>query len=275
MIEAKIERLRAILAPMGRAVVAYSGGCDSALLADVAHETLGPGALAVTAVSPSLAPHEREAAATLARERGWAHREVATHEGDRAAYRRNAPDRCYHCKSELLEVLLALPEAAGAWVLVGTNLDDLGDHRPGGRAATERGARAPLVEAGLGKDEIRRAARGRGLSVWEKPAAACLASRIAYGIEVTPERLERVGRAEDLLRRMGLREVRVRDHGDLARIEVEPGGIEALAAPGARERVAGAMRSLGFHHVTLDLEGFRSGSMNAGLLAIGRKEGRP
>jgi len=268
----KLETLRGALARESAVIVAYSGGADSAFLADVAHEVLGNRALAVTAVSASLATDEREAARSLAVERGWRHREVETFETERAEYIRNAPDRCYHCKTELFETLAGLVSAdAGTVVLVGTNLDDESDVRPGQRAAWERGVRAPLLEAGLTKEEIRALSRARGLRTWNKPASACLASRIAYGVEVTPERLDRVARAESFLRSLGVEQLRVRDHGDLARIEVPLSDVERLASDDLRSKVAAFMRELGFAYVTLDLEGFRSGSMNAVLLEIGRR----
>lgn len=269
MSRAKVERLKEILAEAGGAVVAYSGGADSAFLADVAREVLGARSLAVTAVSPSLAPEEREAAGRLARVRGWEHREVGTAEIHDARYRANEADRCAWCKEALMDALEPLARERGVPVILGTNLDDLGDHRPGQSAAAARGARSPLVEAGLTKAEVRALSRARGLPTWDKPASACLASRIAYGVEATPERLERIARAESFLRTLGLRQLRVRDHGDLARLEVEPEDIARLADPEVRARVAAFLRDLGFAYVTLDLEGFRSGSMN--LLAIGRR----
>lgn len=259
----KLEHLRDLLAALDAAVVAYSGGADSAFLADVAHEVLGSRSEAVTAVSPSLAPGERDAARALAAERGWRHREILTSEIERPGYVRNSSDRCYHCKSELFDVLTAMFPGVG--ILVGTNLDDTGDHRPGGVAAQERGVQAPLLEAGLTKEEIRALSRARGLATWDKPASACLASRIAYGVEVTAERLDRVARAESFLRSLGLRQLRVRDHGDLARIEVPAAEVDRLASDPVREQVARFLRDLGFAYVTLDLEGFRSGSMNAVL----------
>ena len=272
IVEDKLERLRELVADVPSAIVAYSGGADSAFLADVAHEVLGIRAVAVTAVSPSLAPEEREAARALAAERGWRHREVQTFEGERDEYIRNAPDRCYHCKTELFETLAALVGAdPGTAVFVGTNLDDESDVRPGRRAAVERGVRAPMLEAGLTKEEIRGLSHDRGLSTWNKPASACLASRIAYGVEVTPERLDRVARAESFLKTLGLTELRVRDHGDLARLEVPVADVARLASDELRSTVASFMRELGFAYVTLDLEGFRSGSMNAVLLEIGRR----
>jgi pyridinium-3,5-biscarboxylic acid mononucleotide sulfurtransferase len=267
----KLDRLRGLLSDLDGALVAYSGGADSAFLADVAHEVLGARSEAVTAVSPSLAPDERDAARELARGRGWRHREIFTNEIERSGYVRNEADRCYHCKSELFDVMAALFPATE--ILVGTNLDDTGDHRPGAVAARERNVRAPLLEAGLTKAEIRTLSRARGLATWDKPASACLASRIAYGVEVTADRLDRVARAESFLRSLGLRELRVRDHGELARIEVPLAEVASIAAEPVRERVASAFRELGFVYVTLDLEGFRSGSMNA-VLQIGRRDGR-
>lgn len=263
--------LRVLLAGMPGAIVAYSGGVDSAFLADVAHEVLGERMVAVTAISESLAPAEREAAAALALARGWRHEEIRTDEIDRPEYRRNAPDRCYHCKDTLFEALDTLAVERGATVLVGTNLDDTGDFRPGQRAAREHGVRAPLLEAGLGKETIRELARARGMPVWDKPASACLSSRIAYGIEVTRERLDRVARAESFLRARGFEQLRVRDHGDLARIEVDPEDLGRLVARPLRDEVVAFLAELGFHHVTMDLRGFRSGSMNAVLVSIGRK----
>ncbi len=267
---AKLETLKDLIGSLDAAVVAYSGGADSAFLADVAHEILGERSEAITAVSASLAPDERDAARSLAVERGWRHREVVTNEIERDGYARNAADRCYHCKSELFDVLAAL--FPGEQILVGTNLDDTGDHRPGRAAARERDVRAPLLEAGLTKEEIRALSRARGLRSWDKPASACLASRIAYGVEVTAERLDRVARAEAFLRSLGLPQLRVRDHGELARIEVPADEVARLASAPVRDQVAAFLRGLGFAFVTLDLEGFRSGSMNA-LLRIGRREG--
>jgi uncharacterized protein len=266
-----IDDLTAILAAMPGAIVAYSGGADSAFLADLAHEVLGDAMLAVTAVSESLAPAERAAARSLAAQRGWRHEEIATYELEKPEYRRNAPDRCFHCKDTLFDELDALAAARGATVLVGTNLDDTGDFRPGQRAAREHGVRAPLLEAGLTKHEIRELSRARGLPTWDKPASACLSSRIAYGVEVTPERLDRVARAEEFVRALGFDELRVRDHGDLARVEVPASEVARLADPELRARVAAYLSELGFTYVTLDLDGFRTGSMNAVLVHLGRK----
>ena len=267
---AKLDCLREIVAGYDGAAVAYSGGCDSAFLADVAHEMLGSRFVAVTAVSESLAPSELDSARALAAERGWRHVEVATHELESDAYRANAPDRCYHCKSELFSVLATLDLGVGE-VLVGTNVDDTGDFRPGQRAARERGVRTPMLDVGLTKEEIRTLSRERGLATWNKPASACLSSRIAYGVEVTQERLDRIARAEALLHELGFPEVRVRDHGELARLEVPLDAVSRLAAADVRGRVAVFLRDLGFTYVTLDLEGFRSGSMNLLLPTISRR----
>ena len=259
-VAAKGDALLAALRSMPAALVAFSGGVDSSYLAAVAHRAIGDRALAVTAVSPSLARRELEAAAALARRFGWRHRIVATHEIRREEYARNDPDRCYWCKTELFEVLQPIAAEMRADILVGTNADDLAEHRPGGRAATERGVRAPLVEVGLGKAEIRELSARLGLPTAERPASPCLASRVAYGIPVTAERLRRIERAEDFVRSLGFDVLRVRDHGDLARIEVPLEEIERIAS--VREEIAEHLSNLGFRYVTVDLGGFRSGSLN-------------
>ena len=256
----KRRALQATIEDLGAAVIAYSGGVDSAVLAAEAHAVLGDRALAVTAVSPSLARHERAAAADLARGFGWNHIEVRTAELHRPEYLRNAPDRCYWCKTELFEVLAPIALERGAAVCVGTNADDLSDHRPGLRAAREQEVRAPLAEVALTKAEVRAVAGELGLPTADKPASPCLASRVAYGIEVTEERLDRIDRAEEVVRALGVAELRVRDHGDLARIEVPPEHIDRVIA--ARRDIERALRELGYVYVTVDLAGFRSGAMN-------------
>jgi len=220
--------------------------------------------LAVTAVSPSFSRRERRDAEALAAREGWNHMTVETHEVGRDEYARNGSDRCYWCKKELFDVLAPIASARAARIAVGTNLDDLSDHRPGRRAARENDVLTPLADAGLSKAEIRELAGVHSLPIADKPASPCLASRFAYGVRVTPEGLERVDEAEEVLRGLGFGALRVRDHGDLARIEVEPDEIER--ASGLRAEIAVALRALGFKYVTLDLEGFRSGSLNEVLL---------
>ncbi len=259
----KIDGLLGWFDPLSSAVVAYSGGTDSTLVAAVAARALGDRALAVTAVSPSLPPGELEEARRVAAEIGVRHSTVRTHEVEDDAYLANGTDRCYHCKTELYDVLARVAEEAGvATVLSGANLDDLGDFRPGLRAAAEHGVRHPLVEVGFSKAEVREAARDLGIPVWDKPASACLSSRIAFGVRISVEELSKVGRAERVLKDLGFRQCRVRVHGDVARIEVEPPDLPRLAEPGVREQVVDGLKALGYRFVTLDLEGFRSGSMN-------------
>jgi len=261
---AKERELSERIAEIGAVVVAYSGGVDSAYLASVCHGMLGERALAVTAVSPSLSRRERGDAEALAAREGWNHMTVETHEVARDEYARNGSDRCYWCKTELFEVLAPISSARAARIAVGTNLDDLSEHRPGRRAARENDVLTPLADAGLSKAEIRELAAARNLPVADKPASPCLASRFAYGVRVTPEGLARVDNAEEALRELGFGVLRVRDHGDLARIELEPDEIER--AGGLRSEIAIALRALGFKYVTVDLEGFRSGSLNEVLL---------
>lgn len=261
-----LDQLRATVASFPKVVVAFSGGVDSGLLAYVANEVLGPErSLAVTAVSASLAPSERADCARLADEWGLRWLEVETYEGSRPDYVANGTDRCYHCKSELMEKLLPLAASEGAPIALGVNLDDLHDHRPGQAAARERGAVFPLVEAGFGKDAVRGAARCLGLEIWDKPAAACLASRVPYGTAVTFSTLTRVSAAEEALKRLGFRELRVRHYGDAARLEFGPGELERAAGP-SRAEVVEAVKRAGYLYVTLDLEGLRSGNLNAGHL---------
>ncbi len=261
---ADLRALRDSVASLERVVVAFSGGVDSGLLAWVAHDVLGPDrALAVTAVSPSLAPSEHRDCGRLAGEWGIRWREVSTDEVSRAAYVENGPDRCYHCKSELMDALAPLAEQESAVVALGVNVDDLDDHRPGQRAARERGAAFPLVDAGLTKEAVRAAAREVGLAVWDKPAAACLASRIPYGTPVTVGTLGRVADAEEALRALGFRELRVRHYGDIARLELGIG--EMARALSARAVVVAAVKAAGYRYVTLDLEGLRSGNLNDGV----------
>lgn len=261
-LEQKLTRLQAILHALGGVVIAMSGGVDSVLLAKVAHETLGARALAVTADSPSLPRRELRQATELARLAGIAHLVITTHEVEDPRYAANPSNRCYFCKTELFAQLGALAAERGlGWVAYGENLDDLGDHRPGAQAALERGVCAPLKEAGLTKADIRALARHFGLPVWDKPAFACLGSRVPYGTAITPQKLAQVEAAEEVLWAIGLRQYRVRHHGDLARIEVEPGDMPLLVA-NATAVVRAIRAAAGFRHVTLDLAGYRRGSMN-------------
>jgi uncharacterized protein len=263
-IVARRDLLLEILRGYGRLAVAYSGGVDSAVVAKAARVALGDAAIAVTAVSESLAQGELEEATELARRIGIAHREIRTEEFADPNYLRNNPDRCYFCKSELYGRLEKLKDALGVETIAsGANLDDQGDHRPGMKAAAEHGVRHPLQEAGLTKAHVRELARGWDLPTWDKPATPCLSSRIAYGEDVTPEKVRMVDAAEGWLRRQGLRLLRVRYHkGDLARIEVPVEDLARLADPEVRKGLIAAFRELGFKFVTLDLEGFRSGSLN-------------
>lgn len=258
------DRLLDTLRSYRQVAVAFSGGVDSAVVAQAAYLALQDQAIAVTAVSDSLAEGELEEAEALARRIGIRHRVIRTEEFADPNYLRNNPDRCYFCKSELYGRLSALREELGADVIVsGANTDDAGDHRPGMKAAAENQVRHPLQECGLGKAEVRRLARAWGLPTWDKPATPCLSSRVAYGEEVTPERVKMIDRAERWLRDRGLRIVRVRYHkGDLARIEVPLEELPALASPDVRDALVAAFRDAGFKFVTLDLEGFRSGSLN-------------
>ena len=239
-LDAKLDALRRELEATGGVMVAFSGGADSAFLLAAATDALGERAVAATGVSPSLPERELEDARALAAELGARHLVVATHEGDRPGYLRNGPDRCFFCKDELFEVLGPLAGAEGLALAVGTNTDDLGDHRPGQRAAAEHGVLTPLVAAGLSKAEVRQASRRMGLRTADKPAAACLASRIAYGVQVTPARLSRVERAEALLRSFGLAQLRVRDHGGLARVEVPTDALAGQPGLGELDLVLGA-----------------------------------
>lgn len=264
----KLDRLLALLAGYGRVGVAFSGGVDSAVVAKAARLACGPNAVAFTAVSLSLATGEREEAEELARLIDIPHQIVETREFETVDYLKNAPDRCYYCKTELYTRLEEVAPGLGIDTLVnGANLDDRGDYRPGMQAAREFRVRSPLIEAGLDKNEVRALARQWGLPVWDKPATPCLSSRIAYGLEVTPERVGRVDQAECYLHReLGLRELRVRhEANDLARIEIPVAALPRLADLELRQRICEKLHALGFKYVTLDLDGFRSGSMNAGL----------
>jgi uncharacterized protein len=268
----KLVELEDVLRGLKRMVVAFSGGADSAFLARVATDVLGTDAvLCVTAVSPSLAPEELDDCRALAGEWRLRWREVPTDELADPAYRSNDADRCYHCKASLLDVLSPLAAAEASTVVLGVNVDDLGDYRPGQRAAAERGARFPLVESGYTKSDVRRASRRLGLRTWDKPAAACLASRVPYGTPVTLGTLTTVAEAESGLRALGFRQLRVRHYGDLARVELDTD--ELPRALELRAQVVAAVRRAGYSYVTLDLEGFRSGNLNAAVTVT--DAGRP
>jgi len=266
-LEDRVAGLRTHLADLGRVVVAFSGGVDSALLAHLAQEVLGRGSVCcVTALSPSLAPAEADDCRALAAEWSLRWEGLPTAEMADPGYVANGPDRCARCKHALMDVLEPVAAREQGTVVLGVNVDDLGDHRPGQDAARARGAVFPFVEAGLTKSDIRAVSQRRGLRTWDKPQAACLASRLPYGTPVTLSTLASVGRAEAALRSLGFRQCRVRHHGRLARIEVEEDELPTALA--LRRRVVEEVRAAGYLHVALDLEGFRSGSLNRDLAGL-------
>jgi uncharacterized protein len=260
------ERLTALLRGMQSAVLAYSGGVDSSLLLRAAAEVMGPNLTAVTAESDTYPPEELAAATEFARSLGVKHLTIHTSELLSEDYVKNSPERCYYCKLELFSRLKEIAAAEGrSFILDGSNVDDLGDHRPGRRAAAELSVRSPLVEAGLSKADVRELARGLNLPMWDKPSLACLSSRIPYGTRITPKLLHTIQAAEDRLRTLGFRQVRVRHQGDTARIEVDPADFSRLLDVDTARAVIAECKRLGYTYVCLDLEGYRTGSMNEGM----------
>lgn len=265
-LEAKYRNLKDMLQDTGGVLVAYSGGADSTLLLKVAMEALGDRALAVTASSETYPSEEVKEAVCLANQMGARLRSIHTDEIESEQFSSNPPERCFYCKQELFGKLVAIAREEGLPVVAdGSNVDDTGDYRPGMRAASELGIRSPLREAGFTKAEVRELSRELGLPTWDKPSFACLASRFPYGTQITRERLGQVGAAEQALRQMGFRQVRVRHHGDTARIEVGIEDLARLVEPETRERIVAELLGLGYLYVTLDLEGYRTGSMNKPL----------
>jgi uncharacterized protein len=262
----KLSTLKKSLSEMESVLVAYSGGVDSAFLLKVAHDVLGDRAVAVTALSESYAKREFEESKMVAGQIGARQILIETGELEQLGYRENSPERCFFCKDELFTKLEPLAQREGLkYVVYGEIADDQTDHRPGARAAKQHHVRAPLADAGLTKLEIRRLSRELGLPTWDKPSMACLSSRIPYGSEVTPEKLAMVEKAEEVLRSLGLRQYRVRHHDTVARIEVEPRDFEELVRSPLREMVIDRIKAVGYRYVTLDLQGYRTGSLNEGL----------
>lgn len=263
MLTEKFEQLRALFREMEQALIAYSGGVDSTLVAKIAYDVLGDRALAVTAVSPSLLPEELEDAKIQAATIGIPHKIVQTHEMENPNYTSNPVNRCYFCKSELHDTLKPLALKLGyPYVVDGVNADDLHDYRPGIQAAKERGARSPLAEVGVTKVEVRQLSQQLGLAWWDKPAQPCLSSRFPYGEEITVAKLQRVGRGEIFLRKLGWQNLRVRSEGDTARIELPPEQIKEFVLTNDLQTLVSAFQDFGFIYVTLDLEGYRSGKLN-------------
>jgi uncharacterized protein len=265
-LQEKEQTLFSLLKNMGRVIVAYSGGTDSAYLAWAAGHVLGENAVAITADSASIPESHKRDAEELARRFGFRHEYIQTHEFDNPDYVKNSPDRCFHCKDELFTCLEAVGRERGIDNIVyGVNVDDLGDYRPGQNAARLHEVKAPLVDAGLRKPEIRELSRLAGLPTWDRPASACLSSRIPYGTPVTPKNVKTIEAGEEALRSLGFRQFRVRFHSDLVRIEIAREEMEKALTLEMAGTLAGIFKPLGFHYITLDLEGYRQGSMNEAL----------
>ncbi|MGE5752804.1 MAG: ATP-dependent sacrificial sulfur transferase LarE [Deltaproteobacteria bacterium] len=267
-LQAKRDRLVGLLREMGGCVIGFSGGVDSTFLFAIAAEELGDRVLAVTATSETYPSRELREARELAAGIGGRHRVIVSEELDIPGFSENPEDRCYHCKKELFSKLRAIADEEGLpHVLDGSNVDDLGDYRPGRTATRELSVRSPLIEAGLSKNDIRELSRAMGLSTWDKPAFACLSSRFPYGVRITREKLTRVGRAEEALRDLGLRVVRVRHHGDVARLELGPEEF-LQAVNGLRGEIVRLVKEAGYTYVALDLQGYRTGAMNETLSGL-------